>query len=231
MINYLHALLHRPEKGWDPILPAYAAEYSEVQWKQGLNESLLDELDRWVGGFAGRRVLDLGGGPGQYSVAFAKRNADVTWYDVSNAYREIAQKKAFEQNVRIAFSIGYMDEARKLQNQPFDLVFSRVCWYYGFSDSSFADVIFDLVKPGGVGYIDTDHSGARASNPSSSVKARTWLNDRFSIKIGHPLPPHGRVARLFLNKPISNMLVDYSSQSKDRMLFVKQGNVVGNHTT
>ena len=222
MINYLHALLNRPEKGWDPISPAYASENSKIEWNQGVDESLLDELDRWVGGLAGRRVLDLGGGPGQYSVAFAKRNAIVTWHDVSHAYRELAQRKASEQNVQIRFSIGYMEDAAKLHNERFDLVFNRICWYYGFTDYRFAQIVFDLVRPGGVGYVDTVHSGAPDPTASWSVSVRTWLNDRLGIKIGHPLPPHGRVARLFMKKPVAKMLVDYTSASNDRVLFLKQ---------
>src|SRR5262245_37093870 len=134
MINRLHALFHRPENGWDPISPAYAAHYSEIEWSQGTNASLLDELERWVGGFTGRRVLDLGGGPGHYSVAFAKRNAHVTWHDISHAYRDLVQRKATEANVDIACCIGYMDAAAQMHRQPFDLVFSRICWRYSFAD-------------------------------------------------------------------------------------------------
>lgn len=222
MINYVHALFNRPEKGWDPISPAYAARYSEIAWKQGVNEALLDELDRWLGGLAGKRVLDLGGGPGHYSVAFAKRHALVTWHDVSRAYREIAERKASEQTVQITFAIGHMDDAAKLHREPFDLVFSRICWSYGFADHSFADVFFNLVKPGGVGYVDTEHSGARDPNSSWSVSARTWLNDRLAIKIGHPLPPHGRLAKLFMHKPVAKMLIDYTSSSNDRVLFLRK---------
>ena len=146
----------------------------------------------------------------------------MTWHDVSRTYREIAQRKASEENVQITFSIGYMEDAIKHHAQPFDLVFNRICWYYGFNDHSFADALFDLVKPGGVGYVDTAHSGARDPTSSWSVGVRTWLNDRFAIKIGHPLPPRGRVAGLFMRKPIAKMLVDYSSPSNDRIIFVKR---------
>jgi 2-polyprenyl-3-methyl-5-hydroxy-6-metoxy-1,4-benzoquinol methylase len=224
MINHLHALFHRPERGWDPIPATYAAQYTEIQWGQGVKESLLDELECWVGGLSGKRVLDLGGGPGHYSVAFAKRNADVTWHDVSRTYREVAEMKAINEKVHIQFSIGYMDAAAKLHCEPFDLVFSRVCWNYGLSDHSFADAFFDLIKPGGVGYVDAMHSGARDPNSSWSVLIRTWLNQQFAIKIGHPMPPHGRIAKLFMKKPITKMLVDYSSPLNDRITFVKQTN-------
>ena len=222
MINYLHSLLHRPENGWDPISQEYAALNSELEWGHDVNEALIDELDRWVGGLAGRRVLDLGGGPGHYSVAFAKRGAIVTWHDVSRAYREIAQRKATEQNVEITFAISYMDEVAQVHREPFDLVFSRICWCYCLNDYSFADVVFKLIKPGGVGYVDTNHSGARIADQSLSAGLRAWLNNKFAIKIGHPHPPHGRVAEAFLKKPISKMQIDYISGRNDRILFMKQ---------
>ena len=114
-----------------------------------------------------------------------------------------------------------MDEAPKLYREPFDLVFNRICWYYGFSDYGFANVIFALIKPGGVGYVHTANSELRDSNWSRQVGARTWLNDRFAIKIGHPLPPHGRIEKAFMRKPIAKMVTDYTSPTHDRVLFLK----------
>lgn len=64
MINRLHARMHRPERGWDPVPPGHASTYAENEWCAGVREELLDELDTWVGGLEGKRVLDLGGGAG-----------------------------------------------------------------------------------------------------------------------------------------------------------------------
>jgi 2-polyprenyl-3-methyl-5-hydroxy-6-metoxy-1,4-benzoquinol methylase len=222
IINRLHSLLHRPEKGWDPVSTEHAAWYSGIEWTQGVNNTLLDELDKWADGLTGKRVLDLGGGPGHYSIAFAKRKADVTWHDVSRGYRDIAERKAAEHNVRIKFSIGYLEDAARLYKEPFDVVFNRICWYYGFSDRQFASLLFRLVKPGGIGYIDTPHSDVSYTKASSSLKMRTLLNDRLAIKIGHPFPPHGRVAHLFMNKPVAKIQIDYTSPSNDRILFLKK---------
>jgi 2-polyprenyl-3-methyl-5-hydroxy-6-metoxy-1,4-benzoquinol methylase len=225
MINQMHAYFHRPESGWDPVSQEYAHKYGENEWR-GINVALLDELEYWLGGLAGKRVLDLGGGPGQYSVAFAERGAIVTWHDISRAYQDIARRKAREHGVEIRFSLGYLDEAVECLPEPFDLVFNRICWNYCFSDRTFADVLFGLVKPGGVGYIDTNHSGSRRDQISIPARFRTWVNDMFVIKIGHPFPPHGRLARLFLRKPVERLLVNYSSPMNDRLLFVKRADAV-----
>ena len=222
MINRIHAHLHRPEKGWDPVPAEHVRSYGEAEWR-AVDETLLDELGSWVGGYAGKRVLDLGGGPGQYSAAFARRGARVTWHDVSRRYLDMAKEKIGAQGLdaQVHFSLGYLDEAPRLLFEPFDLVFNRICWNYGIGDASFADLVYRLARPGGWIYVDTHHSGARRGVASRSVRVRTWLNDQLAIKIGHPYPPHGRVARLFQRYPLRRLIVDYRLPENDRVLLQK----------
>lgn len=222
MINRLHARLHRPENGWDPVPLEHAARYGAAEW-QTVDDVLLEELEQWVGGFQDKRILDMGGGPGQYSVAFAKRGGQVTWHDVSRTYRDMAQEKAkqFAVTDKIQFSLGYMDEAPDLLSEAYDFVFNRLCWYYGLGDRSFAAVIYRMVSPGGFCYIDTTHSGYKRGQLSASALLRTWLNDTLAIKVGHPYPPHGRIARLIQAYPLKRLLLDYRSLTNDRIQFEK----------
>lgn len=224
MINRLHARLHRPADGWDPVPAGHAADYGAHEWLH-TDTALLDELEAAIGGFQGRRILDLGGGPGHYTVALARRGGNVTWHDVSRTYLEMARRKAAEQGVAdsIHFSLGYLDHAPGLLAGGFDLVFNRICWYYGFGDASFADVVYRLVNPGGWGYVDTTHSGFQRDGLSPTARLRTWLNERTGIKIGHPMPPRGRVARLFLARPVERLTVDYGTPTNDKVLFQKAG--------
>ncbi len=219
IINKFASFFSKAIPDWDPVPETHAQQYAESEWVIGANEVLLNELECWLGGFSGKKVLDLGGGPGQYSVAFAKRGALVTWHDISAAYAKIAEQKAEDHGVAIEFSIGYMDEALKLLKADYDLVFNRICWYYGFSDRSFSRTLFALIKPGGVGYVDTTHSGWHRESLSPAGQLKTWLNDCFSVKIGHPFPPHGRLAKLFLELPVEKMQIDYSTETNDRLLF------------
>ncbi len=221
MINWLHAQLPRPEQQWDPVPSSHATEYASVQWEQGVNHELLDEISGWTGGLHDKRVLDLGGGPGHYSIAFAKRGARVTWFDVSRNYERLARECAAAADVSIQFSIGYLDEAEQKLGEQFDLVFNRICWNYGRGDDSFARVVFSMIKPGGVAYIDTTHSNWRRELLPWSARARTWLNDQFGLKIGHPFPPHGRLARLFAAMPVEKLFVDYTSPHNDRIMLVR----------
>ncbi|MBX3644886.1 MAG: methyltransferase domain-containing protein [Rubrivivax sp.] len=224
MINRLLARLRRPERGWDPVPAEHAARYSALEWAN-VDLRLLDDLEARIGGLAGKTVLDLGGGPGHYSAAMAQRGARVTWHDVSARYMAIARDKAAQAGLdgRIEFSLGYLDEAPGLLGRRFDLVFNRICWYYGFSDRSFAAVLVSLVQPGGFVYADTTHAAYRHGELSASARLRTWLNGAFALKIGHPMPPRGRLARLFLQHGPARLEVDYRSPTNDRLLMQMPG--------
>jgi len=219
VINYLHKALFRPERGWDPVSEAYAREYADHEWR-GVNQSVLDTLAERVGGFEGKRVLDLGGGPGQYSVAFAQLGAHVRWYDVSGHYRTIAGSKAREAGVEVEFSQGYLDDAGSL-GEVFDLVFCRLCWYYCADDRRFARTLYSLVKPGGAGYIECNTTTFSRGDGGRFRNMQEMLNRIFWVKIGHPYPPQGRIAGLINGFPIRRLTVEYPSPDLDKVYFVR----------
>jgi len=219
-VNYLHSLLHRVELGWDPIQATYAKEYERHALKD-VDLSLVERIGALSGGLTGKQVLDLGGGPGQYSVLFAKQGARVTWHDVSREYQKIAMGRAEAQGVPVEFSLGYLEEAKKFGKESFDVVFCRVCWYYCRSDRAFGRLIYSLLKPCGVGYIECNTPAF--AKLKGLRKLQSWLNERIWWKIGHPLPPHGRIAKLVQKYPLECLELDYSSELVDRMFFVKEG--------
>jgi 2-polyprenyl-3-methyl-5-hydroxy-6-metoxy-1,4-benzoquinol methylase len=218
LINRLHSITHRPEKGWDPIPADYARSYSDLVSRQ-FDTELIPSLSRKLGGLAGRRVLDLGGGPGHYTVAFAQEGARVTWFDISRAYQAIAADRASAAGVQISFVLGYFEQADQLAGPPFDLVFNHLCWYYAMSDRGFARLIFNLVQPSGSGYIETPNS--RYADDARSRPFVYWLNERFWIKIGHPFPPPGRVGSLMNRRDLRFFEVNYSSPDKDIVFFTR----------
>ncbi|MFO1496836.1 MAG: class I SAM-dependent methyltransferase [Verrucomicrobiota bacterium] len=193
MINYLHKLLHHPERGWDPIPTEYAGRYSEAVYQQ-FTPQLLEYCAAHLGSYEGKRVLDLGGGPGQYSIALAARGADVTWFDISANYRRICEARAAKAGVKVHFEMGYLEDAKRLLGAPFDFVLNRVCWQYSLGDASFAKLVYGLVKPGGYGYVETPTIEFRPVKGLRNLQRQ--LNARWRIKVGHPAPPPGRVAAL-----------------------------------
>lgn len=221
VINWIYTRWYRPEDGWDPIPKDYAEHYANDEW-QNLDCEVIAQLEQWTGGLQGKRLLDLGGGPGQYSVAFAKRGALVTWHDVSRNYLEIAQAKAREHDVHITFSLGYLEDAERYVSTGFDVVFNRICWYYGRGDRSFARLLYQLVRPGGVGYVDVPIA-QRSTQLTRAMRLRTWINTYTYFKIGHPFPPRGRAAALFQRYPLSQIHIDYRLPGNDRIFFIRAG--------
>ena len=223
-INLLHSLVHRVQDGWDPISPEHAEQYSDLEWTQ-VDTSLVKKLSDFAGGLEGKRVLDLGGGPGQYSVLFAKSGARVTWHDVSRQYERIARRRAEANQTELEFSLGYLEETAKFGPNSFDLVFCRISWYYCRSDRSFARLIYTLIKPGGVGHVQC-HTAA-FSKPKGLRRLQHELNARLWWKIGHPVPPHGRIADLIHRYPISYLELDYKCEERDVVTFVKSREIGG----
>ena len=216
-INYLHSLLHRVEDGWDPISKAYASSYAEFAWNDR-SPKIVEDMEIRLGGLAKKRVLDLGGGPGQYSVLFAQRGADVTWHDISREYEAVTRERAAAAGVNLHYSLGYLEDVRCFREQ-FDLLFCRVCWYYARGDRAFAGLLYSLIKPGGVGYVECPTPAF--SQPEGWRKLQYWLNGYLWLKVGHPMPPHGRVAKLLQRHRLSHMTLDYSSSLRDIVVFTK----------
>lgn len=221
MINYLHKKLRSPEKGWDPISAVYAQKYAENEWNC-FQQDTVCWLEKQIGSLEGKRILDLGGGPGQYSVAFAQKGAEVVWHDVSRNYMDLAGRKAIEHNVKIKFSLGYMDDAaRLLEAGTFDLVFSRICWCYCISDRFFSNEFYKLVKPGGYGYINSQYMILRHGLGAVPRNIQGLANALFWIKIGHPHPPKRRIAQIFCKKPMRYIQVDFSLGTNEVVFFQK----------
>ena len=218
-VNFLWSLLHRLQWGWDPISREYAEDYARRAWEQPC-DPVIDRIEAVAGTLAGMRILDLGAGAGQYSVLMAQRKASVVWHDPSHEYERIARERAQTAGVTLEFSIGYLEDAVRFAAESFDVVFCRLCWYYCRSDRRFARLIYSLLKPGGIGYVECNTPAF--ANLRGFRKFQSLLNEWTWWKIGHPLPPHGRIGNLFHRYSLERMLLDYSSDVLDTVLFFKK---------
>lgn len=205
MINQLFSLIQRPERGWDPVPADHARGYAEEQWRTD-TAPLADRLEQRVGSFRGRSVLDLGAGPGSYTLEFAKRGANVTWFDVSRTYRELARERIAAQGAAVEFHLGYLEQAREL-GRRFDLVFSRICWYYSMSDRAFARILHGLVAPGGWAYVVTPCIEGW-TDAAATHRLRSKLNDLTGLKVGHPFPTRALFRRVWAGLEMSEVEID-----------------------
>ncbi len=94
----------------------------ESEWNRiaGRPEFLLTcrMLDRYIK--PGDKVLDIGGGPGRYSLYLAKKGCDVTLFDLSLENTKFAGERAAEQGLSIKTITGDAREADKLTLEKFD---------------------------------------------------------------------------------------------------------------
>ncbi len=206
MINRLHSLLFRPERGWDPITFQYGKQFADDTWAS-YDSGLIDKIEKKIGSLEDKKILDLGAGPGHWTYEFAKRGAYVTWYDVSRFYMEYAKKihSSLDLN-NIEYVIGYLEDSTKL-NRQFDLVFNNICFYYSMDDYILASIICNQIKSGGIGYIATAHIGW-IKEWTTSLRIKVWLNERFNFKIGHPMCSEKKMMKVFERCEYENIEYD-----------------------
>lgn len=218
MINRLHRLTHSPKWGWDPIPAGYAEQYARGVAQ--VDAPVIEWVETAAGGLAGRRVADVGSGPGQYGIAFTQRGALVTCVDVSRGYLEIAKRAFNGAGLSGDFILAYMEDIGKIAPGTFDLVFNNVCWYYCTGDYEFARSLLRATKPGGLIFIRVQNAESHTDAPMTR-RARYWMHKRFAWKVGHLFPPRGRVERTFQWTGRCEVTADYSDPCMDLVVVRK----------
>lgn len=108
-------------------------------------------IDRYV--LPGQSVLDLGGGPGRYSIHLAKRGCEVTLVDLSDGNVALARKKAAEAGLVLRALQGDALDADTLPAGPFDHVLCMGPLYHLLEEAERRAAIANCLsrlRPGGV---------------------------------------------------------------------------------
>jgi len=219
LINEIFKYFQRPDNGWDPVPIEYAVKYSERSW-ENIDTSMLEKIVEITGSLKDKTILDLGGGPGQYSVAFAQLGGHVTWLDVSRNYLNIANDKAIEHNVDINFILAYMDDAERLIGaNSCEFIFNRICWYYCVNDKKFASSIVNMLKKGGYAYLDIfTYDLANISFTRRLLQKLYFLT---KYKFGHLLPRQGQISTLFRKFEDIEIVPLDSTDRNERFIIIK----------
>lgn len=127
----------------EPVVPP-----DEVMWQRDLGRSLRVAFD-WLGELRGQRVLELGCGPGDYTIMLARRGAEVTAVDIAPSSLQITRRRAGLNGVAQAVRPLWMPaETLALPAASFD-------WVVGFGLLHHADParlgpeIRRVLRPGG----------------------------------------------------------------------------------
>jgi ubiquinone/menaquinone biosynthesis C-methylase UbiE len=103
------------------------------------------------------RVLDIGSGPGRYSIELAKKGYDVELLDISEKELDIASK-LFEENdlAAKAFHVQSATDLRKFKDESFDAVLCMGPMYHLHHESDRLEVLKEIKRiltPNGRGFV------------------------------------------------------------------------------
>ncbi len=104
----------------------------------------------------GDRILDIGGGPGRYSIYYAQKGCDVTLVDLSEENVKFALEKSKEVNVNIKAIPGDAREVSKFISGEFDHIFVMGPMYHLLEETDRIKALneaLSLLKDRGLIYI------------------------------------------------------------------------------
>ena len=103
---------------------------------------------------APRRLLDVGGGPGRYSIALARLGYSVTLFDLSQGCLELAQQKSKELGVELSATVGGNAlSLRDFAEETFDVVLLMGPLYHLLSENDRRQAVSEarrVLKPNGI---------------------------------------------------------------------------------
>ena len=212
----------------DVVSREYAQSYAQEQFKhlpEGEREVSLVE-ERMGRSLAGTKVLDLCGGPGQFSVLMAQKGAEVTWHDPSPSYLEIAQEKCKEFGVGVEFKLGGFDALSIYDDSSFDLVFNRVSWYYSDHEWRTFREVTRVLRPAGFFWLHTHNRKFIDGITSPIVKPIHLfcfhLHELVGIKLCHVPASSKRLQKWLFGKGLFRCLFADEAGKNFRFLAQKQ---------
>lgn len=108
-------------------------------------------IERYI--TSGQQVLDIGGGPGRYSLFLAEYGCDVTLLDLSKENVKFALQKAEEAGLPLKGIAGDARRADEIAEGPFDAILLMGPLYHLLEEADREKAVnsaLNLLKPGGV---------------------------------------------------------------------------------
>jgi len=140
------------------VIKDYYNSKVEIEWEGivGRPEFLLTcrFLDRYIK--SGDKILDIGGGPGRYSLYMANKGCDVTLFDLSDENVKFALAQAKTQNIAINAVAGDARTADQDFSEQFDHILLMGPMYHLQVEADRIKAVnaaLNLLKPGGILFV------------------------------------------------------------------------------
>ena len=116
---------------WDQYSAAYQVEARLPTDVAHYGPDIPTESDlHLLGDVKGKRILELGCGGGQASIAFARQGAIATGVDISPTQIEFGKRLADSEGVKVEFRVGDIADLAFLRSDSVDAVFSADAFGY-----------------------------------------------------------------------------------------------------
>ncbi len=163
----------------------YASEYEE-KTKDYIEKYIKKDFDLFLQNLRGKRILDLGSGPGRDSIRFKQRGFHPVCIDISKAMIELCKNKGLE-----AYE-------RDMENLDFEDASCDGVWAYTsllhlskLKIKNVVDEIRDILKTKGIFYL-----GMKAGSSEGFEESKRY-------------PDHKRYFSLYTKEEIEKLLTDF----------------------
>ncbi len=169
---------------WDLASEYYQKEISadkmtDVQYGPfGSNEGKL----RLLGKIKGKKVLELGCGGGQVSIALTKKGAVCTGIDISHKQIEFARKNAKKEGVNVEFIELPFSKINKLKPGKFDIVISIMAIQYCTDLNALLKNVRDLLVKNGIFVFSIEHPFYLLMDPNDMKIKESYFDSGLKIK-------------------------------------------------
>ncbi|NUP46116.1 MAG: class I SAM-dependent methyltransferase [Catenulispora sp.] len=153
--------------------------YDLAGFRAGNNHLRPYELEE-VGKVEGKKLLHLQCRFGTDSLSWARLGADVTGVDFAPSAIEVARRLAADTGLDARFLAGDVYDLRPMESGGFDIVYTSrgvLCWLPDLD--TWAEIIAEQLKPGGVFYLTEIHPVARMYEDEDGVSGLSLKYDYF----------------------------------------------------
>lgn len=169
---------------WDAASNYYQKEISsdkmaDVQYGPfGSNERKL----KLLGKIKGKKILELGCGGGQTSIALAKKGAICTGIDISYKQIEFARKNAKKEGVAVEFMELPFSKINRLRPKKFDVVISVMAIQYCTDINLLLKNVKDLLVKNGIFVFSIEHPFYLLIDPNDMKIKESYFDVGLKIK-------------------------------------------------